>query len=62
MKLRVPSIPRSGAAWKAAISTGDAETKSSQWINADLAPTPQDKRTWSWQVTAPAHPNSSRPL
>ncbi|EPE04415.1 allantoin transport [Ophiostoma piceae UAMH 11346] len=48
MQLKVPSIPRSRAEWKAAISTGDVENKSSQWINADLAPTPQDKRTWSW--------------
>ncbi|CAK7243881.1 MAG: hypothetical protein STHCBS139747_005411 [Sporothrix thermara] len=41
MQLPRVAISRSRAAWKAAFSTSDGETKSSQRINKDLAPTPE---------------------
>ncbi|CAK7230256.1 hypothetical protein SBRCBS47491_007525 [Sporothrix bragantina] len=48
MQLPTVTIPQSRDEWKAALSTSDGEEKSSQWINKDLAPTPEDSRTWSW--------------
>ncbi|CAK7207552.1 hypothetical protein SEUCBS139899_010362 [Sporothrix eucalyptigena] len=48
MHLPSVTIPRSRDEWKSALSTSDGETKSSQWINKDLAPTPEVARTWSW--------------
>ncbi|KLO81279.1 putative uracil permease [Fusarium fujikuroi] len=47
--MKMPQVPRSKAAWKAVLTTNSADgTKSSTWINKDLAPTPPDARTWSW--------------
>ncbi|CCT73035.1 probable uracil permease [Fusarium fujikuroi IMI 58289] len=47
--MKMPQVPRSKAAWKAVLTTNSADgTKSSAWINKDLAPTPPDARTWSW--------------
>ncbi|KAF4416061.1 NCS1 nucleoside transporter [Fusarium acutatum] len=47
--MKMPKVPRSKAAWKAVLTTNSADgTKSSPWINKDLAPTPPNARTWSW--------------
>jgi hypothetical protein len=41
-------MPNSKKEWKAVIATGSEHDPASQWINKDLAPTPQEARTWSW--------------
>ncbi|EWG47715.1 hypothetical protein FVEG_07764 [Fusarium verticillioides 7600] len=47
--MKMPKVPRSKAEWKAVLTTNSADgTKSSPWINKDLAPTPPSARTWSW--------------
>ncbi|KAF5639361.1 NCS1 nucleoside transporter [Fusarium sp. NRRL 52700] len=47
--MKMPTVPRSKAEWKAVLTTNSADgTKSSPWINKDLAPTPPNARTWSW--------------
>ncbi|KAF4501873.1 uracil permease [Fusarium agapanthi] len=47
--MKMPKVPRSKAEWKAVLTTNSADgTKSSPWINKDLAPTPPNARTWSW--------------
>ncbi|KAH8893643.1 NCS1 family nucleobase:cation symporter-1 [Thozetella sp. PMI_491] len=46
--MNLPKIPRSKAQWKDALSTSNSSNEASQWINKDLAPTPQSSRTWSW--------------
>ncbi|KAL2208362.1 NCS1 family nucleobase:cation symporter-1 [Sarocladium strictum] len=47
--MQMPKVPRSKAEWEAVLTTSSPDgTKSSPWINKDLAPTPPDARTWSW--------------
>ncbi|KAI5247791.1 hypothetical protein E4T43_01700 [Aureobasidium subglaciale] len=41
-------LPRTRAEWKNAITTDTASETSSQWINADLAPTSKEDRTYTW--------------
>jgi NCS1 family nucleobase:cation symporter-1 len=49
--MQMPKVPRSKAEWEAVLTTSSPDgTKSSPWINKDLAPTPPDARTWSWCV------------
>lgn len=46
--MRVPTIPKTKEEWIRAVTTDTHLGKSSKWINADLSPTPQDARTWTW--------------
>jgi NCS1 family nucleobase:cation symporter-1 len=41
-------LPKTKGDLKRIIATDTEYDESTQWINQDLAPTPQAARTWSW--------------